>query len=760
MPLHALSQAVKGFFGYTSPVSTEPEDTPGGALFESGDVLIRRIIDAIRLRRPVLVTGPRGSGKSHCAREAIERCVDEGVIGGYHFVQGNREIGRDYLSEDSLTIRRERQNDPSSRPVAQVIDALLVRGTGDSERISKRRGKNEHFPGIPDGGALEWEASDWTVLFLDEINRFGDGVLDSLLSLTEERVIVRGGVKLHVPIIVVATANPPGYDATAKKLSPPLQARIARAYRVSQPTLETLSLTILPAQIQNYIALNRSSREGSNSATVSPDLTKLIAAASLCLWGAPSLSRKGVGFLTYATRQLLKEAMKADPVLSGAMVRLGELTSFGPDARSVGDWVGSAMGRALDREEDRLGATAQAAVAAPGVTHTDLIDASNEALASKVRENFNEGAEPLKAAEKETLVEQVVSRVLRQPAVRAVFLYPVESAALRLLALPPVVLDRPVEEVFGVLLLRDEPTPFNEGPVALELRKLVHGYLDKLPAEKSPQEITPGPCEVLRRTVKLLRSLLVESCIELGRMRDRDLIQRLASDVALGEGQPVIGQLRILERLSDELKTAARREQRWVLKQVGSYDQEEAVLQAAALFDGLFKVLQARVAEVRAQFAKHQVSLKDHLERAGHLHPALAPWASALSRAYRQQEVTGAVADALTTVLVAAAEALRDFGQAPVPPPLSTLSPLASDLLDRLSGGMGLRRGATQPGANVESELKTRLVVGGHSAMTDEDSSKVHVLAVQAQDVMKAEAVAKAHLEIDRIFAALTKQKA
>jgi hypothetical protein len=759
--MHALSQAVKGFFGYTPPVSKEPEDAPGGALFESGDVLIRRIMDAIRLRRPVLVTGPRGSGKSHCAREAIERCIDEGVIGGYHFVQGNREIGRDYLSEDSLTIRRERQNDPSSRPVAQVIDALLVRGTGDGERLSKKRGKNEHFPGIPDGEALEWEASDWTVLFLDEINRFGDGVLDSLLSLTEERVIVRGGVKLHVPIIVVATANPPGYDATAKKLSPPLQARIARAYRVSQPTLETLSLTILPAQIQNYIALNRNSREGSNGATVSPDLTKLIAAASLCLWGAPSLSRKGVGFLTYATRQLLKEAMKADPVLSGAMVRLGELTSFGPDARSVGDWVGSAMGRALDREEDRLEATAQAAVAAPGVTHTDLIDASNEALASKVRENFNEGAEPLKAAEKEMLVEQVVSRVLRQPAVRAVFLYPVESAALRLLALPPVVLDRPVDEVFGMLLLRDEPTPFNEGSVAPELRKLVQGYLDKLPAEASPQELAPGPCEVLRRTVKLLRNLVVEACIELGRMRDRDLIQRLASGVALGAGQPVIGQLRLLERLSDELKTAARREHRWVLEQVGAPNQGEAILQAAAtLFDRLFKVLQARVAELRAQLAKHQVTLKDHLERAGHLHPALAPWASALSRAYGQQEVTGAVADALTTVLVAATEALRDFGQAPEPPPLSTLSPVASDLLDRISGGLGLRRGATQLGVDVDSELSTRPVVGGHSAMTDADSSRVHALAIQARDVMKAEAVTRAHWEIDRIFAALTKQKA
>src|SRR5205823_8723927 len=128
-------------------------------------------------------------------------------------------------------------------------------------------------------------------LFLDEINRFGDGFLDSLLSLTEERIVVRGGNKLYVPVIVVATANPPGYDITAKKLSPPLQARISRSYRVSQPSHENLVYRFLPEQIMRYAVNYRQADPTVQVPEVDAQIRKLVSGAALCLWGMPDLRR-------------------------------------------------------------------------------------------------------------------------------------------------------------------------------------------------------------------------------------------------------------------------------------------------------------------------------------------------------------------------------------------------------------------------------------------------------------------------------------
>lgn len=203
-----------------------------GTLFESGDELIDRIRSAIVARRPVLVTGPRGSGKTHCVREAIKLSIEAKEIGGSRFLQGNREIPREYLSEDMLVV----SEDEHGRPTLSLRDALVIRHPSVEGNELKERRKdtsNLVWPAVAAEHASRWEKTDWTALFLDEINRFGDGFLDSLLSLTEERTIVRSGDELRVPLTVVATANPPGYDVTAKKLSPPLQSRMARSYRVA-----------------------------------------------------------------------------------------------------------------------------------------------------------------------------------------------------------------------------------------------------------------------------------------------------------------------------------------------------------------------------------------------------------------------------------------------------------------------------------------------------------------------------------------------
>jgi hypothetical protein len=67
----------------------DDEDDP--ALMMTGEALTTAILENIRLRRSVLVTGPRGCGKSYCSEQAIKLAKMQGIIGGSRFLQGNRE---------------------------------------------------------------------------------------------------------------------------------------------------------------------------------------------------------------------------------------------------------------------------------------------------------------------------------------------------------------------------------------------------------------------------------------------------------------------------------------------------------------------------------------------------------------------------------------------------------------------------------------------------------------------------------------------
>ena len=258
------------------------------------------------------MTGPRGCGKTYCSEEAIHRARDLGLIGGWRFLQGNREIPRDTLSEDLLVIVKS-EGDNQPRP--HLISAIPLRGPDTSAWEHMRREEfNRHveqqkkqfpdWPAIPSmmrnrSQALKlWKPDDWIVLFLDEINRFGDGFLDSLLSLTEEGKIVRRGEDYYVPMVVVATANPPGYDVTAKKLSPPLQARIARSFRLAQPEFSHLVDRIIKPRLAGLAELYNHAR----GTDVSDELARLAAAVTLCLWGNPDPKQQGSHFLTKATR--------------------------------------------------------------------------------------------------------------------------------------------------------------------------------------------------------------------------------------------------------------------------------------------------------------------------------------------------------------------------------------------------------------------------------------------------------------------------
>lgn len=94
------------------------------SLFVTGDVLVQRVVLAIEARRPVLLTGPRGSGKSFCARRGIQLAVKAGTIGGWRFLQGNREIPRDALSEDALAVG---DGGKAGMPRLEQVVALALR---------------------------------------------------------------------------------------------------------------------------------------------------------------------------------------------------------------------------------------------------------------------------------------------------------------------------------------------------------------------------------------------------------------------------------------------------------------------------------------------------------------------------------------------------------------------------------------------------------------------------------------------------------
>lgn len=364
----------------------------------SGDDLIADLVATIELRQATLVTGARGCGKSYCVNKAVRAAESTGLIGQWRYLQGNSQIPRDYLLEDLLV--------PNGKGGLDLWPSVLFRSDNTSPRVQQLKTTYPLWPAIP-GGAVTptsdprslWEPEDWTALVLDEVNRFSDGFLDALLSLMEEKIAVRRGEDFFVPVVVLATANPPGYDLTAKRLSPPLQARIVRSYRVMQPPLEDLVHVILAARLKSQPP----------SASISVDLQYAAAGVTLCLWGTmEDTSRQCLAYLTADTQELIREAERVDEPLRAAMTEITNLSAFGPDARAIGDWILAAA--ALASKERRA-----------QVDVTDLLRTVQAILPHKIRETYSEGLEPEKAVRLRRAVATVTDRVLTEPDLRELF---------------------------------------------------------------------------------------------------------------------------------------------------------------------------------------------------------------------------------------------------------------------------------------------------------------------------------------------------
>src|SRR5262249_22189362 len=144
----------------------------------TGKRVIADIVNAIALDQSVLLIGPRGCGKSYCIEAAIGDALKKEIIAPYSsdvehlFIQGNSEIPRDYLAEADLVFKLLQSN---------IIPRIR------SAPLFKPAERNEDGELLVRDGKAQWPQLKGKrfVLFLDEINRFSNGVLDSLLSILE-----------------------------------------------------------------------------------------------------------------------------------------------------------------------------------------------------------------------------------------------------------------------------------------------------------------------------------------------------------------------------------------------------------------------------------------------------------------------------------------------------------------------------------------------------------------------------------------------
>ena len=386
--------------------------------FETGPDLIAAIVGAIACGQHVALAGPRGCGKSYCISEAIKKAEEQKLIpqNGFVKIQGNKELPRDYLIEDDMTlsvddvgvVRPQRKNAPLFR-FAKRSDDDATRGRPLTD------GKEVICFGVDETGQLVEEQplkpGQRIVLFLDEVNRFSDGVLDSLLLLLEEGEAVMGGDTFRLPVVVLMTMNPPGYDASARTLSPPLSARIGRQYRLLSPRLDVLT-DLIAAKTLSRITGEEGGHGLGDGVRVHPPARKLVrraAAVTLCAWGLPRNGGPGFDYLSPETKAVTGALAATSPQLTGAMSSLNELCHFGPDGRALGDWITAASVAAINEAKALRKTTAIARA-------EHFVECAVTVLSHKLQDNFSSASRPDNTRRKEEALYVIASTLMHSTA--------------------------------------------------------------------------------------------------------------------------------------------------------------------------------------------------------------------------------------------------------------------------------------------------------------------------------------------------------
>ncbi|ASY61393.1 ATP-binding protein [Sinorhizobium sp. CCBAU 05631] len=399
--------------------------------YETGSDLIETIVGAIERKQHVALAGPRGCGKSYCVGQAANIAQQRGLIppSGIIKIQGNKELPRDYLIEDDLALEvRSGVVLPKPKYAPLFSRARRDPGTGRPIVINGR----VEIEG--DGANGLMKPGQTLVLFLDEVNRFSDGVLDSLLLLLEEGEAIMGGDTYQLPVVVLMTMNPPGYDSSARNLSPPLSARIGRQYRLLSPQLDVLTDTIAPSAIARATTTKPVSAEpvsevpdgeaavgevaASDAAATqlgpvrtpnvlppSPRTLRRAAAATLCCWGNPATEKPSFEYLSEDMRRLLSGLARSDPALEAAMTTLSDLCHYGPDARALIDWIKAAS--VVARNEAM--ALWQRSIQVQG---RHFIDSAITVISHKVQDSFSSASQPGNTRRKEEAIHVIVRTLM------------------------------------------------------------------------------------------------------------------------------------------------------------------------------------------------------------------------------------------------------------------------------------------------------------------------------------------------------------
>lgn len=374
---------------------------------ETSPTLIDEIFQAIQRRDHVLLIGPRGSGKSHAAREAITKAERDGVLvpGAQIVAQGNKELPRDYFFEPEFDFFQEKGGVLSTTSTNMRLrqPPLFRHARGESGHVHLRLVKSDrqsptdmiaHYETKfeieieTNGQSSNKKKVDHFVLFLDEINRFNDGVLDSLLLLLEEGYAIYQGKLVKVPVSVIATMNPPGYDISARSLSPPLLSRFNIVKQLYTAGPKTLATVILPK------ALNKAGLSSDDQLTLRYEV---FAVAIILFWGQPDDKRPSAAYLSPDAQELIKKLLEIGTrEFKEGMKLISEKCNYGPDARGVRDWI-MAVKRQLppdffsakDNEPNKELADEQNKKLA-----TAAIDTLSDAIANKLVLNFSPDAKP------------------------------------------------------------------------------------------------------------------------------------------------------------------------------------------------------------------------------------------------------------------------------------------------------------------------------------------------------------------------------
>lgn len=396
------------------------DQTLSNRFYETGPDLIDSLVGAIASGQHAALAGPRGCGKSYCVGEAIARAEAEGLLprNGWIKVQGNKELPRDYLFEDdvALVVTQDDQVIPQrkSAPLFAFADRNET-SKPVGRPIVGRDGLVKCY-GRTSAGTIDRKAprrpGQRIVLFLDEVNRFSDGVLDSLLLLLEEGEVVMAGDTYKLPVVVLMTMNPPGYDASARTLSPPLSARIARQYRLLSPRIDVLTDRIANEVLQRIVG--PVAQDGLSTERVAvepppPALVRRAAAVTLAAWGTPprndAASAPGYDYLSRDMHALLWSIADSSPRIAAAMETLGTLCHFGPDGRALGDWIVAASVAARD----------EAAADRAPTSRTEprhFVATAVTILSHKLQDNFSAASRPDSTRDKELAIQSLVTEVM------------------------------------------------------------------------------------------------------------------------------------------------------------------------------------------------------------------------------------------------------------------------------------------------------------------------------------------------------------